>query len=89
MQLDATRYHSFVEGFDLSDARKAELICIVWTMMQSFVDRAFGDAPEQICLGKSRERLTATAPDALGSGLILRVTYNQAAEGLPARKKRS
>lgn len=88
MQLDASRYRHFVDGLDVPEDRKNELIRIVWTMMQSFVDRAFGDAPEQILLGKSRERPTACGPDRIGLGLKLTPTYNAAAVEPPARKKR-
>lgn len=86
MQCDISRYAPFVEDFDISADRKAELIRIVWTMMQSFVDRAFGDAPEQILLGKTPERITACGPDALDSGLSLTPIYNAAA-GEPGKRK--
>ena len=87
MQCDASRYASFVDSFDITPERKVELIRIVWTMMQSFVDRAFGDAPEQNILGKTREPITACPPDGLGSGLTLTPPFNETAGELPRKSK--
>ena len=53
---DIDKYRRHVEGFDLSDDQKAELIHTVWAIMESFVDRAFGiDSVQQsgrLSLGK-------------------------------------
>jgi len=50
MPPDIEKYHRFVAHFDIPDAQKHELIHIVWRMMQSFTDRAFGDDSVQQCL---------------------------------------
>jgi len=47
MPLDTQKYFHFVEGFDLSDAQKRELIRTVYSIMESFVDQAFGVHPLQ------------------------------------------
>lgn len=44
---DLDRYRRHVEHFDLSEAQKTDLLHAVWRIMQSFVDRAFGDDPVQ------------------------------------------
>ena len=47
MPADLEKYRHYVEGFDLSEAEKTELIHTVWAIMESFVDRAFGLDPVQ------------------------------------------
>ena len=42
------RYRSHVDHFDLSEKAKAELLMVLWHIMGSFVDRAFGDDPVQL-----------------------------------------
>lgn len=61
---DVERYRQHVEHLDISEDRKAELLQAVWHIMRSFVDRAFGDDPAQLCrkAGDSR-RLSGTAGD--------------------------
>ncbi len=49
MRLDIEKYRKYVEGFDLTEEQKTELIKSVWTIMESFVDRAFGLHPAQQC----------------------------------------
>lgn len=44
---DAEKYRHHVAHIDMPDDRKAELLFAVWQIMQSFVDRAFGDDPVQ------------------------------------------
>lgn len=50
MTPDIEKYRAYVDGFDLPEERKIELIHTVWQMMQSFADRAFGDDPVQTCV---------------------------------------
>lgn len=45
MKPDLEKYRAFVDGFDLSDAEKTDLIHTVWRIMEGFVDRAFGLDP--------------------------------------------
>lgn len=40
---DLSKYRPYVDHFDLTDAQKDDLLLTVWRIMQSFVDRAFGD----------------------------------------------
>jgi hypothetical protein len=47
MTYDPDRYHHHLDGLDLSDAQKHDLMQAMFSIMESFVDRAFGDAPEQ------------------------------------------
>ncbi|QLH40629.1 MAG: hypothetical protein HWD60_19165 [Defluviicoccus sp.] len=47
MPPDLEKYRPYVDGFDLSEAQKAELIHSVWAIMESFADRAFGLHPVQ------------------------------------------
>lgn len=42
MQPDIEKYRPYVDGFDLTEDQKVELIHTVWHIMESFVDRAFG-----------------------------------------------
>ena len=44
------RYRKYVDHFDLSEHQKIELIHTVGRMMESFVERAFGDDATQQCI---------------------------------------
>ena len=44
---DLDRYRPYVAHLDLPEERKTDMMLAVWRMMQSFVDRAFGDDPVQ------------------------------------------
>ena len=50
MKLDVERYRSYVDGLDISEEKKIELIRSVWLFLQNSLDRAVGDDPVQICL---------------------------------------
>lgn len=43
------KYRRHVAHLDLPEERKTELLAAVWAIMGSFVDRAFGDDPAQLC----------------------------------------
>lgn len=47
MQPDYEDYWTDLDGYDLSDDEKRQLIHTLWTMMESFVDSAFGVHPVQ------------------------------------------
>lgn len=47
MQPDYEDYWADLDGYDLSDEEKRQLIHTLWTMMESFVDSAFGVHPVQ------------------------------------------
>ena len=42
MPVDVQKYRKHLDGFDLTEAEKADLIHSLWTIMESFADRAFG-----------------------------------------------
>jgi len=56
MTPDIEKYRKYVDRFDLADKKKEDLIHTVWRMMESFVDRAFGDDPVQQCLELGAEK---------------------------------
>jgi len=103
MQLDINRYRHFVDRFDMPEEAKVAVLTQVWSMMGSFVDRAFGDAPEQqLRLGlmgnqrktqgtsaaKQLESLASESPSGLDCEEPLTPTFNDAAGEPPARKTR-
>ena len=47
MPLDLDKYRPYVDGFDLSEAQKDELIHTLWSIMEAFADQAFGLHPAQ------------------------------------------
>lgn len=63
MPPDIDRYREHVEHFDLTETQKSELIHIVHRMMESFVGRAFGDDPAQICVDAVGSKDAACAGD--------------------------
>lgn len=56
MSFDAARYRSYFEGSGLSDAEMDERIIQLWLILKSFLDRAIGADPTQICLGLRDQR---------------------------------
>ena len=69
---DAEKYRHHVAHFDMPDDRKAELLFAVWQIMQSFVDRAFGDDPVQLALAARHvdaldEQDESAGPSVVGS----------------------
>ena len=60
---DITPYRKFVDGFDLTEEQKVELIHTVWNMMESFVDRAFGLHPLQLCVNHQHVGDSHTPPE--------------------------
>ena len=49
MPLDISKYRKYIDGFDLKEEQKVELLKTVWSIMESFVDKAFGMHPVQLC----------------------------------------
>ena len=89
MAFDAQPYLHLVDDLLMPTERKIEMMEQVSLILQSFVDRAFGLAPEQNLLGKSQMSITACGRDAIGSGLILTPDFNDAADAKTARKRRA
>ena len=83
MQLDPTQFVHHLDSFDMSQEQKIEYVRAIIVIMQSFVDRAFGDAPEQILLGTSQMRGINRAVDSLDSKDTT-PQFNDAANGKAA-----
>ena len=49
MPMDINKYRKYVDDFDLTEKQKVELIQTVRSIMESFVDKAFGIHPVQQC----------------------------------------
>lgn len=88
MQLDPAKYSHHLAGLDLSDEDQLRFMEQTWAIMESFVDRAFGESPEQILLGIDGDRIMTGLPDALDSSLHIHSTFNDAAREVAARKSR-
>ena len=56
MPIDLNKYRPYVDDFDLTEEEKLELMHTVWSMMESFVDQAFGLHPVQQCNGQDKEK---------------------------------
>ncbi|MFQ5444863.1 MAG: hypothetical protein ACE5EK_09630 [Nitrospinales bacterium] len=56
MSLDLNNYRKYVDDFDLTEEEKTELIQTVFSIMESFVDQAFGVHPVQLCQKDSKQR---------------------------------
>lgn len=67
MPLDIQKYTHFVEGFDLSDKQKRELIQAVWQIMESFADRSWGIHPLQQGSGKEIDKDCYGTPSSIES----------------------
>lgn len=63
MQPDYEDYWTDLDGYDLSDDEKRQLIHTLWTMMESFVDSAFGVHPVQQAI-KARPARDSNPPRA-------------------------
>ncbi|MBN9304899.1 MAG: hypothetical protein BGO82_10685 [Devosia sp. 67-54] len=60
-EVDLTKYRRHVEHLDLSDREKTELLAALWRIMESFVDRAFGDDPVQLAQQQIVQRSVSAA----------------------------
>ncbi len=49
LSVDLDKYRRHVDHLDMTEERKTELLLSLYTIMRSFVDRAFGDDPVQQC----------------------------------------
>lgn len=80
MQIDPSQFMHHLESFEMSEAQKIDYVRAIILVMQSFVDRAFGDAPEQILLGTSKSNGINHAPDSLESTGEAKLLFNDAAD---------
>jgi hypothetical protein len=62
MEPDYEKYWRYLDRYDLSDEEKRELIRTVWTMMESFVDCAFGTHPVQLAIKAKAPEISNAAP---------------------------
>ena len=79
MQLDPARYSHHLDGYDLSDEAKQAFMEQLWSILGSFVDRAFGESSEQILLGVTRCDTVARTNSRLDSVRSIQPTFNDAA----------
>lgn len=93
---DLDRYRPYVAHLDMPEASKAEMLLAVWRMMQSFVDRAFGDDLVQRCLGLGDKHHGKDEPAALpvidlekdDAGKTLSDSFHQHVIGEDKKEKR-
>ena len=88
MPLDAHAYLHLLDDLAMPEAAKIEMMEQVSRILESFVDRAFGRSSEQILLGTKRMPISACGRDALELGSTLNPTFNDAASGDAAGKRR-
>lgn len=87
MQLNVERFRPRLDRYDLGNDEKARLLEQLWRIAVSCVDRAWGDAPEQILLGIDGTKCPARTHDRLDSEAPLTPTFNDAAHEGAAGKK--
>jgi hypothetical protein len=58
---DLDKYRRHIDHFDMPTEHKTELLRALWRIMQSFVDRAFGDDPAQHVLEERQARKLSLA----------------------------
>lgn len=56
MKPDIETYRKYVDHFDISEEEKIEFIHTVWNIMESFVDRAFGEDSVQLSMAARVEK---------------------------------
>ena len=79
MPLDLARYRPYFDDADLSDAQKDEFITQLWVMMKSFVERAAGIDPAQICIGLRNDKDSISSVIPIESTHCLTDNFNIAA----------
>lgn len=55
LELDVEKYLPYVEGFDISEEQKAELLKNLWSIMRSFVEIGWGLDTLQVCIPALKE----------------------------------
>ncbi len=69
MPLDINKYRHFLNDTDVSEQRKSEFIQDVWTILESFVDQAFGLHPVQQCHEHKKNTDLQGVPESLESNV--------------------
>jgi len=57
MPQDFNKYRHDVDGFDLTETQKQELMQTVWSIMESIVDQTWGLHPVQQCTDRAESGL--------------------------------
>jgi len=57
MPPDFDKYRHYTDGFDLTETQKQELMQTVYSIMESFVDQAWGLHPVQQCTDRADSSL--------------------------------
>lgn len=65
MPPDPERYRKHVEHFDLTIVEQDELIHTVHAIMESFVERAFGVDPAQLCIDLKASKDASSGGDVI------------------------
>ena len=82
MPLDIDKYWKYVDDFDLTKQQKIELLKTVWSIMESFADRAFGLHPVQQCRDHSPEKDLQSPRKSVESNHFSKLTRNEQAPPL-------
>ncbi len=61
MPLDVEKYRCHVQSINLPQERKDELIQIVYSILESFADAAFGVHPVQLSLGSASQKISESS----------------------------
>ncbi len=88
MNFDPAKYRHHVDGWDLTEEQKLDLLREVWVMMESFADLAFGMSSEQILLGINQHDGASIRSGEVRSDETPMSEFERAA-GEPARKRDS
>lgn len=88
MAFDEKKYFKYFEKENLTEEQKLERIAICKRIMSHFVDAAFGQAPEQLCLGTSKEKYLQSHNVEVESKKLSRIFKNES-RGPLTRKPRT
>lgn len=89
MQPDIDKYMPHLAGLDLGPQEKAEIIHIIFRMMESFVDQAFQADPTQQALAAKAARDSRDAPDGVHlTHIDVTKSFSRKARGEPAPQPR-
>lgn len=87
--LDINKYRKYVDDYDLTEEQKVELLQTVWSIMESFVDRAFGLHPVQQCQKDCSEKDLQSPAEIVESGKYTSVVRNGSAPKFEKKKNSS
>lgn len=67
MLIDPDRYRHHLDAFDMTEEAKLDFMRAVWSILERFVDDAWGEAPEQYMLGTNARESGVLPGDPLHS----------------------